>query len=366
MTDVVTILERTLRGDLSWVSSSDWSVEAVVASAAEHGVQTLLWEALPSSPGPSAALREALAPRVRNAATIDLIVQREMDAVLRSLVAAGIPALVIKGSALAYTVYARPWQRPRTDTDLLVGPGDVAAASHALEQSGYAKSDALTSGTLVSHQLAFERTDAHGMRHVIDLHWKIVNPQILADALPFDELWKEAQPAVALGPAARVPSLVANLALACIHRLAHHQGHERLIWLYDMRLLSARFGSADWDQLGQLAVDRHVSSLCLDGLAQARARLGSAFPERLEAILAASAPHEPSHRYLEGAVNIRDVLTSDLVALDSWRDRLRLLREHAFPPPAFMRARYGVRSPLLLPALYIHRLVTGAYKWVRP
>ena len=30
------------------------------------------------------------------------------------------------------------------------------------------------------------------------------------------------------------------LVLACIHRLAHHQGRDRLVWLYDIHLLAGR------------------------------------------------------------------------------------------------------------------------------
>ena len=106
--------------------------------------------------------------------------------------------------------------------------------------------------------------------------------------------------------------------------------------------------------------------MCLDGLQQARDQLGASLPTSVEGALAAAAPSEPSRRYLEGLLNRRQVLASDLAALGSWRARLRLIREHAFPPAAFIRERYGVKSSLLLPALYVHRLLTGAHKWVRP
>ena len=275
-------------------------------------------------------------------------------------------ALVTKGSALAYTVYPSPWLRPRTDTDLLVPYSDVPAATQALEGCGYSRSDALTSGTLVSHQVAFERVDAHGVHHVVDLHWKIVNPQMLADSLPFEDLWRTSQQAPRLGPAARVPSAVASIALGCIHRLAHHQGHDRLVWLYDLKLLTSGFGDADWDELTRLACQQGIAGLCVDGLRQSRDRLGGRLPEPVDATLAQSAPSEPSRVYLQGTVHKRDVLVSDLNALRNWRSRLRLLREHAFPPAAFIRQRYGVDNRWPLPVLYLHRLVNGVFRWVRP
>ena len=60
-----------------------------------------------------------------------------------------------------------------------------------------------------------------------------------------------------------------------------------------------------------------------------------------------------------------DLLRLDLQALSTWRDRGRLVREHLFPAPSYMRGKYGVRSPLLLPALYAWRVVAAAPRWLR-
>jgi hypothetical protein len=289
-----------------------------------------------------------------------------MQRVLDAIAAAGRRVVVFKGAALAYTLYQRPWHRPRTDTDLFTAPEDVAVASSAIESCGYGRSHALTSGSLVTHQVAFERTDAHGLHHVIDLHWKVVNPQMLADVVDFEEVWRDAAPAPALGASARVPSPVASTVLACVHRLAHHQGHDRLIWLYDLKLLSERFSASEWETLCETAAARRVSAICLDGLARAHRLLRSPLPAGVATRLAEAGATDPSREYIDRTMHKRDVLVSDLAQLRGWRARLRLLREHAFPPRAFILQRYGLQSAMWLPALYTHRLVTGAWKWVRP
>ncbi len=365
MTASATLLARTLCGDLSWESAVEWDVARLAEAADDHGVGPLLWQALASVSGPARGLREELGHRVRAAAARDIFIQRDLQLVLTALASAGVRALVIKGSALAYTLYEQPWLRPRTDTDLLVPYSEVPAATRALESCGYARCDDLTSGTLVSHQIAFERVDRHGLYHVIDLHWKVVNPQVLADSLPFEELWRDARPALPLGPPARVPSAGASIVLACIHRLAHHQGDDRLIWLYDLRVLTTAFDEREWRRFCELACARGVAGLCLDGLGRAREHFNICVPRAVEDELAAAAPGEASRQYLQRVLRKRDVLVSDLTTLKSWRARARLLREHAFPPPAFIRQRYGVTSAWLLPALYVHRVVTGAYRWVR-
>lgn len=359
-------LARLLAGTFEWAAADDARARGLGDAAIDHGVDALVWEKLAGHAAAAAAtLRTVLEPRARAAATRDLFVRRDLETVLEALGAGGVPTLVTKGTALAYTVYREPWLRPRTDSDLLVRHGDVPSACRILERQGYTRSTALSTGEFVSHQIAFERTDAHGVDHVIDLHWKIVNPQVVADALTFDELWRDAEMAPQLGSHARVPSTIGSVALGCVHRLAHHQGQDRLIWLHDLDLLASSMNDRDWHGLGELACRQQIAGFCLAGLRSARACFGTRIPEAVEGRLEAAAPAEPSRAYIEGPVTRRDVLLSDLAVLGTWRARARLVREHAFPPRSFMQQRYGTRARWALPALYLHRLVTGASKWVR-
>jgi hypothetical protein len=364
MMTVPGVLEHLLRGDTS--CPIDVGVgDSLARDAVDHGVDALVWEQLATATGELEVLRRRLEPRVRAAVARDLLVQRELQAVLAALESARVDALVIKGTALAYSAYPHPWQRGRLDTDLMVRMADLPAAERALGERGYVRSHAISTGTVVSHQIALEKQDRNGLHHVLDLHWKIVNPHVLADALTFDDLWQRRQPAPALGSSAAVPSAVDSVLIASVHRLAHHQGHDRLIWLWDLKLLTQSFDAAAWRTLGAIAAERGIAGLCLDALVQAHDRLGAPLPDVIARELERQAPGEASHRYLEGPVHKRDVLESDLRALTSWRDRWRLVREHAFPPADFIRQRYGVRNRIWLPALYLHRLLVGAAKWVR-
>ena len=88
-------------------------------------------------------------------------------------------------------------------------------------------------------------------------------------------------------------------------------------------------------------------------------------PARVLAALRSSGLDEPSRAYTERMQRRIDVLRADLRLLPRWRDRLRLVGEHAFPPASYMMARYEAQQRLLLPALYVHRLASGAWKWLR-
>lgn len=339
---------------------------AVTAAADRHGIAVLLFDRLThaGSDGTepvSAALRPLAAAAVAREAFCRL----ELARVLRALAEAGVRALVFKGSALAYSTYADAALRPRTDTDLLIDPRELPQATSALELLGYRRTELLTSGTFVSSQLAFERNDERGVTHVLDVHWKVVNPHAIAGAFAFESLWDAAVPAERLSEHARIPCSVHACVLACTHRLAHHQHDDRLVWLYDIHLLAGAFDRGMWAQFVDAARAWGVASLCADGLLTTASAFGTRVPpEALRALLTAGRA-EPSRAYVERRVVRRRVLLDDLRALRGWRQRARLLWEHAFPPASFIKARYQVRTGALLPALYAHRLITGAYRWIR-
>ena len=73
---------------------------------------------------------------------------------------------------------------------------------------------------------------------------------------------------------------------------------------------------------------------------------------------------EASVRFLAGGLSQADILRSDLASL-GWRRGAALLREHLFPSPAYMRSLYAGWPSVLLPAAYLHRIVSGAPKWLR-
>ena len=60
----------------------------------------------------------------------------------------GVPALILKGTALAYSTYRHPHLRPRADIDLLVPEDRRGAARAALAGLGYEFANAV-SGRLV-------------------------------------------------------------------------------------------------------------------------------------------------------------------------------------------------------------------------
>ncbi|MFB3855252.1 MAG: nucleotidyltransferase family protein [Vicinamibacterales bacterium] len=364
------LIASVMRGERpAWPFGGADEAAAFVEAAARHGAHSLVADMLARFPHPSwpAAVVEELRRRAIGEAVQEAVREGELRRVLSGLHWAGVPNVIIKGAAVGRTHYERPDLRPRFDVDLMIQRERLAAAVGVLEGLGYRRMTQ-TSGQLVMHQADYSRVDDHGLRHVVDLHWKLVNPHVLADSVPFEDIDAEAVDLPGLGEGARAPSALHSLFIACIHRAAHHADEDRLIWLYDIHLLAATLDEWGLDRFGAEARRRKVAAVTASGLARARQLFNTALPARfiggLEAAAAGFAS-EPSSGFARGAVTRLDVLVSDLRALDSWRDRLALVREHVLPPPAYIMRSYGVTSRAALPALYAHRLVCGAWKWLR-
>jgi hypothetical protein len=332
----------------------------------EHGIQPLLYHRLKES----GALRDwperiqsTLSEESMRLTVLETMMQIEVKEVLASLAEAGICPLLMKGTPLCYTHYPLPNLRFRSDTDLLIRKSELDLVDRIMNRLGYSRYN-LVSGELVNHQAAYRKIDSRGMEHDFDFHWRISNPHIFANSISYEELEGSAVRVAALGEKARALGPVHSLFLACIHRVAHHQDTDRIIWLYDIHLLAAGMSRSEFEEFLKLAAEKKVRAICLKGLSLARDWFKTDLPEDLIDRWLLSDKAEESERYLNSDMRRLDILVSDLENLSGWR-KLQLLKEHAFPPADYMFSRYSVTNRLLLPALYLHRGVTGAWKWFR-
>jgi hypothetical protein len=148
----------------------------------------------------------------------------------------------------------------------------------------------------------------------------------------------------------------------------HHRNVDRLIWIYDIHLLASQLSAAEFVRLADLAGVKQVAAIVRHGLALARLHFHTPVPDRVLTRLASTGRAERSAVYLRAGRRWHDELISSLHSLPRWRDRLRLMREVLFPEPSYILKAYGltIRSAdaLLLPLLYLHRGMHGAWKVV--
>jgi hypothetical protein len=373
--------------------------ETLLEAAVDHDVDVLLrhllrirgtWSGVPQP------LQSTLDARARHQSGRDMLRTRELIRVLRAFRDANLPALVIKGAAMSHTHYPASYLRPRYDTDLLVRKPDVPRACRALGDLGYHRVNSV-SRDAVRTQRTFERELERGVPEYIDLHWAISNRPLFAGMLSFDELAGEAVRVDALSDAAldaRAPGPTHALLLACIHRIAHHNGWRKLIWLYDIGLIASGLSAPDWNRFQALAAQKRIVAVCDEALGAAAAVFpagyhqaalkGCATLQRHNDVAQAFRPAvagrfvaqafraarmvatEPSAAYLDGVGTRWESLLLDLRGAKGLPEKLRLVAGHAFPDAAYMREAHGAANPFALAAAYLRRLMYGVRRMAAP
>ena len=375
MTQVLTVplaegLAALLRGEsVSWAALGLEPGDFLTACVEEDltGLVHRQLAAAPPADWPRDVLGE-LERAARADAAREALRRRELIAVLDALAGSGIRPILLKGTPLAYTVYGEPSLRPRGDTDLLIRREERESVRRVLGALGYEATN-YSDGEFLFHQFEMARNDAFGVAHALDVHWKISTESVFADLLDYEELARESAGVPALGPNARGAGPVHALLLACVHPVMHHRNWERLIWLYDIHLVASRLAPSELDAFTLLAVRKGVARICAHELELARVRFGTRVPEPMLRTLRAPGRPEPSAAYLAPGRRWSDELLSNVRGLPRWSDRLRLLREVAFPAPGYMLRSYRLdavaAAGALLPALYLHRGLRGLWKVLR-
>jgi hypothetical protein len=327
--------------------------DALLLAARSHGIVPLLSAGLaahgdvPGAPSMPELTRIARGEAL-NVAVQDVVLERALAA-LRD---AEIPALVLKGGALAQTHYSNPHLRPRIDTDVLVPPRDYERAIAALERSGFERLASLDSSLLL-RQAPLVLRQPNGLQGIIDLHREISNRPAYLGVLAFDQLLADCQTVPFGEHGFQAPGDVHALILACVHLLGHHGNAPRLIWLYDIVALAELLDVAGLKDARSLADARGCAPAVAHTLAQAYGvlgTLGSRPVSQFVAAWAAQVPQPPAE-----PTRLR-IVVNDIRALPGISLKCAYIWQNLFPGASYMRAtaRPGVSG--WLPSLYARRL----------
>lgn len=348
-----TRLAEALNGQLALPFSGD--LDELIAAAESEGVLALLaagWAT--ASPPCSASMLSAH----RLEAMRELARQAQAREVLSLLDRAEIPVLTLKGAALAYGLYPSPEQRSRCDLDLLVASREQARrAVSVLLDAGYVLLGGVDVDASTESEVALVCPLSSGYRVAIDLHWALINHSVLSFGLSFERLWAQRLSLPALHPKALGLGRTHALLHALLHRITNfaHGNQDRLIWLYDIRLLTAE-GGVDWNEFIDLCSELCVAFYCLDGLLAASRIFNAGVPDCVLETLHSLAADEP--RRLGFAPDQGMMDRAQLGALP-WCERIGWLRRKLFPSREFMRHRYGAVGTIALTRAYLLRWWVG-------
>lgn len=165
---------------------------------------------------------------------------------LRVLGKAQVRVMLLKGAALAHTAYDGVCQRPMSDLDVLVDPGDAPLARRLMLENGWREVESgLPARAYDRHHHLPPLRDAQVPELQLEIHTALL-PKRQPFAFDARDLWADAKPLGPMFPNTFVPQAMHSLLYACLHFFWSHQGRFG-VWrtIRDVDALS-RTGNFDW------------------------------------------------------------------------------------------------------------------------
>jgi len=159
-----------------------------------------------------------------------LRMQNALRQVLAALNIAQIPVIVLRGLALSSVLYKEPYMRPQSDIDLMFRPEHVLQAKQALWDTGF-RPDSVYADMFVRGEIQLDvHSEPLGIERI--KAWQHLTP------LRAEHFFECSETGEMLGERALLLQSRINLPYLCFHAMKH--SFERLLWLYDIALLSQK------------------------------------------------------------------------------------------------------------------------------
>ena len=340
------------------VEADEW--EALAALAVRHRVAPLLhWQLKRSGgiakvpPAIAETLSRAMLRAVRNF-TLQDIAHRTLDERLRE---AGIPAIWLKGAALARTIYPDPALRPMGDLDVLVPHDRCFAALDVLQREGY-RLAALDQFRPSNHVPRPEKKSNHHYELIggpsdavaVELHFRLLAQN--DELLPLEAqtwFWGQTR-SVAFDEDRSFTSLnaEAHLLYLAAHAILQHGESEELLRLLDIQLL-IESQPPDWERTVAQARVLGWSSALSEVLRRTTEYFHTPIPS---AVWQSLAQHAGAAARGKG---VRWKRARGTLAGMTFGGRMRYVMGSVFPSTAYMRRKYDVGGRRPLWRLYLYR-----------
>ncbi len=313
--------------------------------------------------------RQKLRGELYNTGALNLVLYRELARLLE-----GAPGrvVILKGAALATSLYDDPALRPMCDIDVLVRREELALWTRHVTDLGYERASPEMARGLseaVHYHVAF-RGGPH-RDTVIELHWSLIGGDGDWRAPDIDWFWTQTEPwrppeaspgaeALQLTPAARLLYLSAHA------MLQHGSAGTRLIWLYDIYRVLERDGARlSWPEIVERARALEWDTAVAEALDRAEGLFHAPVPPGVsEALRTRAAARSRAHvaEKADSRTSQAELVLRELKCLD-WFGRIRLGLAIVFPSPTYLKWRYP-RTGRMWPLAYFYRWSVVAAKAV--
>lgn len=289
---------------------------------------------------------------------------------IKGFAAAGIPVVITKGTALAYSAYPQPAMRRRGDSDLVILAGSRNAARAVLKACGFAQH---ADPRPLQEDWHFD--SGLGIQHAVDVHWRLNASAAISGWLERGSCFGDHIDLPQLASGAKGMGSVGNAILTSVNRHSHgvmgyYVAHtklfetDRLIWAVDLFLLTRAFSAVDWAGLADQAQRTGTAPIVLDGLRFAQAALGADVPQSAISVLEHAGQTEDVAHYFATTSGVGR-LRLDLAGSPQLRDKVRLLQRVLLPGDAFLQERFPDAQGWPRSLLHLRRMIEGAAKFAR-
>jgi hypothetical protein len=269
-----------------------------------------------------------------------------LQRVLRSLMDAEIDFTVLKGAALACTVYDDWALRHCHDIDLLIEKADLESALRALQNGG------------LGRPCEWSRTS----RDTQPLHDSKLPIELHADLFPLPLHQGGTRAMVERRQAGEIVSLSAyvlapsdTLLHVCVHA-ACSESRASLRWVTDAWSIAKKYAGLDWDSFLETAARKKLSLPVYVMLEYLFVRLGATVPRGVLQSLARDAKHAGATAREAALLGTRGSHHRFRGATTDWRSRAFLWRWRLLPSLSYLRWTYGVQRRSGVFLLYFARV----------
>ena len=295
----------------------------------------------------------------------NLLMAHQIDTVLTAFSEEGIPVLLIKGPALARTVYPDPAQRQSSDIDLLVRPDDFLSCEKIMERLGY--SSHVRTYDLSRYAFHHQEFLPKKKGALVEIHWMLdfgfgYFPKNVMDTFFARKIHVQSKDLAfdTLHP-------VDHLQFLIFHNVIHHI-HRRLDWIMDVALLTKKFSvPGDWDVFKTSSVAHHIRIPAEIAIQEALLWSGDTLPAGISDFSTWPAPSAQEERLWKYAkvqsVSPRAHLFLLLCGLPGYTEKLKCCGRFILPPPHLM-ASYRRSKTRWDPALaHLRRWCSIVHYW---
>jgi hypothetical protein len=276
--------KASLSGELPLIAQElshpdlDWNYLTAAASA--HGIAPLIYHNLQRS-GATSLLAQRAMETLRSSyygnAARNSFLYGELHNVLKAFRDKQIEVVLLKGAALAETVYPNRALRAMSDIDLLVRKEKLTEVETRLLDVGYILQDRVQGKEYQrEHHYHWVFSKRSGID--VEIHWHIKRPTG-AFEIDTDELWKSAQAIKVAGVEAAILSPEVLLLYLCQHFWKHNLngGIRPLIDIAQATGFYAR--KISWKEVARLSARWRMNPCAFLGFSLAGGLLGAPIPE---------------------------------------------------------------------------------------